>query len=620
MNRLLVAAVAAVTVLPAAMAAASSTADTSATPAATVGPELIDSLTEAAGIDTSRERSFAIAHEGLTHHRSQVGGLLDTEMLPRLAQAEANLDAANAILELLDEEPGTLPTGVAVVELLDARHHRGTALPGSQDSPSSDASLDWLTGASTSELLETLAERHGIEISEEHADQLDALDQLPDPLGSALETTVRALVDLDATTRDVAKSTATGDAAAVEIERLLHARGRLLGTLEALVDAIHATDTSTGSGPDRIDVPGLVALDLDGQDTTYTEDYHLLIDIRGDDAYENNAGGSRVGTGSGDPTPENASAALLLDLDGEDIYADEVPGEDRRGRPVTVPRSCGVNGGGCYGVGTLVDLNGSDTYEAGREGVNGGASLFGLGLLLDLNGDDVYSGDRHGANGGASNGAIGRLVDLGGDDAYRAEHVGVNGGGFNAGDGALVDASGTDGYDGRVAGVNGGAAANGHGLLVDGAGADFYGGWRSAANGGAVNGAVGTLVDDGGSDAYRGTWWGGSRGINGGARASAVAVLVDTGGGDRYMVAGMGANGGAREGGAALLVDGDGEDAYIARHRAVNGGAQLASSLLVDAAGEGDTYYDWEYGSNTDRTILPRGHIGGQVDLPHLPE
>lgn len=241
----------------------------------------------------------------------------------------------------------------------------------------------------------------------------------------------------------------------------------------------------------------------------------------------------------------------------------------------------------------IVDVGGNDSYfnNAGGALAPLAAALIDLGAGADRYGDPARP--RSHANGGAAGGillfwAAGFLFDGGGDDQYAGASQGVNGGAEGNALGHLVDAGGNDTYTGGRSGVNGGGSLFGSGLLVDAAGSDTYKATNSGVNGGGFAGA-GTLVDGGGNDVYTG----GGLGVNGGAYA-----------------------------GTGLLLDGASNDAYTAGSPAVNGGATTGIGLLLDAAGT-DTYADQDEtgvtgpcsGTGTDRTLVPKCVVGGQVDL-----
>jgi subtilisin family serine protease len=362
---------------------------------------------------------------------------------------------------------------------------------------------------------------------------------------------------------------------------------------------------------------------------------------------------------------------LLLDLDGNDTYQGGWHG---------------VNGGGWLGVGMLLDAAGTDVYVAGWEGTNGGGHFGGIGFLADLVGDDRYEAGSYGVNGGGSGvvtpipllpfaetygvAGAGILADRSGNDLFRAGSSGVNGGGSH-GSGALVDIEGNDEYTAASLGANGGAfawitqtvdtdpPAVGNGLLIDVQGDDVFEGAAQGVNGGAGGGilmfhtiplvtvtgyATGYLVDGAGNDLFEAT----SRGVNGGTDSFGMGLLLDIQGSDRYAAASVGVNGGARRGpnpvcveildrdslacvqvtviSIGTLLDRHGADNYLAGALGVNGAMQQTccpgtsptlAALLLDGGGT-DVFQDAEpadiNGSGTDKTVVPKGTLGAQID------
>lgn len=245
---------------------------------------------------------------------------------------------------------------------------------------------------------------------------------------------------------------------------------------------------------------------------------------------------------------------LLIDVGGDDTYENNAGGNGLTFSDLVPPE-----GGDGQPAAALVDLNGADTYGElaldpwdRRSAANGGA-FAGVGVLVDDGGNDVYAADADGVNGGAFAGA-GLLLDTAGFDTYHAAGWGANGGGYPAGIGQLVDLGDADDtYSGSYEAVNGGGALGGTGLLYDAGGDDAYTATRLATNGGG-------FLGDG------------------------------------------------------LLVDrGDGDDAYTATANGVNGGAFGGSGLLYDEGGH-DVYEDEAGGGGEDRTVVPKGPVGAQVD------
>lgn len=310
---------------------------------------------------------------------------------------------------------------------------------------------------------------------------VQALDDLDEPLQTELTDTIDAFIAFYLTAETAyGPATPLGDHGAV-----FTARNHLLDAVGDLHTAIDAGGATVSS---QITVAPFLAVDLDGADSTYTEDIVLVIDAGGNDTYHNNAGGNHQSF---------SPAAALVDLgNGDDAYGN-----------AESLREDGVNGGGDEGAGVLVDAGGNDTYDAHEEGVNGGGHLGGSGFLLDLAGNDTYGTltddgnypTKWGANGGGGGargaGGAGTLVDVAGDDDYRAFSRGVNGGGNDASSGLLVDLAGNDNYTAFHRGTNGGV-----GLTTK---YSFPGGFDAFPD---LPVSQGLLFDANGTDRYKDTF------------------------------------------------------------------------------------------------------------------
>ncbi len=383
--------------------------------------------------------------------------------------------------------------------------------------------------------------------------------------------------------------------------------------------------------PPQVLADGLIALDLDGQDTVYTDTHLVSLDLGGCDTYLNEAGsaqgearpvGLAIDLGASpdiyDAPPESytqGSASrgigLLLDAGGDDLYTGS--GYANQGT--------GIVGG----IGLLADLGGNDTYHVEGSGGGFGAQglgTIGLGALIDLAGDDVYTyifdpgeasfGSRVlSAQGTGSVSSIGVLADAGGDDVYTARTLGnivtmvAQGSGFFSGTGVLLDTNGADVYtiEAQVASIDGSASGSvtgqgaadfdAVGLLLDGAGDDTY-----------VLDVEGTGGVSAGVEAF------GQGSAAGSLRDPATGLLLDLSGEDRYTTVARAfseepgnAFASARTAGTGylegtgLLVDAAGDDAYLQTLEASGGtvgyaqGAGIGPSLgiLFDATGN-DTY------------------------------
>lgn len=150
----------------------------------------------------------------------------------------------------------------------------------------------------------------------------------------------------------------------------------------------------------------------------YEKDYAVLVDLGGDDVYANAAGGA-------DRATNGLAVSVAVDLGGNDKYETSVP---------AASGAKAVQGAGLAGLGMLVDAGGNDTYSAistraGAPAQGQGFGSLGFGMLADLGGQDSYrlaslgpavgfapaAGQSYAVLGGAV------LLDGGGNDAYALE-------------------------------------------------------------------------------------------------------------------------------------------------------------------------------------------------------
>lgn len=275
--------------------------------------------------------------------------------------------------------------------------------------------------------------------------------------------------------------------------------------LKAARDLLPERPRGTGecSGPpELIDHPPYLALDGEGS-ALFDKDYRLIIDLGGDDCYENE-------TAVGDN-----EVTVVLDLGGDDTY--------RRSSTTGGVQTQAV---GILGIGILVDLGGADVFEArsirtapqpgpaaGRaEVLAQGAGALGVGVLVSGFGEDRFLMEARSSGGntavtgqGAANlGGVGLLHSTGGltgDTEYIARSVStlhqtlqtptqqtyVKGAAETqaqaaatlGGAAGLVDTLGDDRYTALAHGlpatlVAQGAGASGVGVLVDGTGHDVF--------------------------------------------------------------------------------------------------------------------------------------------------
>ncbi|MGQ0535511.1 MAG: hypothetical protein ACT4PT_05525, partial [Methanobacteriota archaeon] len=177
----------------------------------------------------------------------------------------------------------------------------------------------------------------------------------------------------------------------------------------------------------------------------------LTVDLGGDDAYFNNAGGT-AGLPAQPGVPQRFAVAVAIDAGGADVYRSG--GSFRQGAAQN-------------GIGILIDAAGNDRYTAGSRS-QGAAAGLGVGILVDGGGADAYeAGDDAQASGFlprmAGTPALAVLLDLDGSDAY------VGGFRSQARAGLFVDLAGADRYD-----APGSAQGFERGFLLDLGGADSY--------------------------------------------------------------------------------------------------------------------------------------------------
>jgi hypothetical protein len=315
------------------------------------------------------------------------------------------------------------------------------------------------------------------------------------------------------------------------------------------------------------------------------------------------------------------NVAVVIDLDGDDVYNEGTVGTDR---PVLIVMDVGGNdayrgtkpgiqGAAVVGISMLVDLAGDDVYQA--QDIAQGSALAGVGILIDFAGNDRYTGIRR-VQGNAI-GGLGIVIDRAGKDDYHAG-MWAQGVGGPIGFALLDDLSGDDhyycggtwrnsyypetpGYEGWGQGVGGGirqVASGGIGVILDGAGDDIYefdylshggGYWcglgfardfggsdqrlicRNAYNGSGrtqtsfqrfgcgwgCHYALGFCFDDSGNDVYEGTIMG-----SGMAWDCSMGVLADFAGDDQYKATGGLTQGTGAQMGFGILFDYRGNDIY----------------------------------------------------------
>ncbi len=358
-------------------------------------------------------------------------------------------------------------------------------------------------------------------------------------------------------------------------------------------------------------------------DDHITGGYSVIIDLGGNDIYENVARGVM-------------DASIVIDLAGNDLYVGDKPYSlaagilgigiiyDKEGDDTY--RACPYSlGAGFFGMGMVYDAAGDDIYEGGF--FTQGAGNFGLGLLMELNGNDIYRAYDWTQGLGATWG-YGGLIDYGGNDLYYAgahyiHHpllprnyrsfaqgfaIGIRpdaGGGI----GVLVDFAGNDFYNAEVY-AQGTSYWYSLGLLLDLSGDDHYNAIEYA-QGAGIHLSVGLLWDREGDDHYF-SRYGPSQGEG---HDLSVGMLIDQGGDDYYVVSG--GQGVGLTNSVGVLLDSWGDDTYITREKNIGQGSAPPArgftgiGMFLDLQGE-DTY--GKISVAEDNSIWLQGCTGVGVD------
>lgn len=276
-------------------------------------------------------------------------------------------------------------------------------------------------------------------------------------------------------------------------------------------------------------------------DHVYRHDNVLLVDLGGNDTYDNNAGSNLIDLNYGPPGQAGLKgvapvakgcqraipgllaadcvpmAGMLLDLGGNDRYGvRKSPDLDAQCTADPIVTRMMTNGAGFLGVGVLTDRAGDDVYT-GKTVANGAGHIFGVGVLHDKAGNDRYLEVRNGTGFGLV-GGVGVWRDYAGNDVHGfylpAKLASGTGQNQTPGAGGVIDDEDACDYQPRydVGGGNVGAV----GVAMDDAGDDTYVGGASAefiapqgaSNGGASsqgyanNQGAAAFVDRAGTDSY----------------------------------------------------------------------------------------------------------------------
>ena len=252
--------------------------------------------------------------------------------------------------------------------------------------------------------------------------------------------------------------------------------------------------------------------------------YHLSYDAKGDDYYR--TGLYSLGAGT-------FGISSLIDSCGNDTYFTTESGEGF---------------GGTLGAGLLLDYNGSDNYLAGgkyfhaplaphdyrtlAQGFGFGVRPYlggGIGVLHDIKGNDSFRGGVY-AQGVGYWYALGILINGSGNDFYDAVYY-PQGSGIHLAGGFLLDREGEDHYYSKHGPGQGAAHDYGVGFLVDRSGDDRYS--VEGGNGLGLTNSVGVFLDVKGNDLYQSpsSQYGNGRAAR---HSGSLGLFLDTGGRDVY--------------------------------------------------------------------------------------
>lgn len=284
------------------------------------------------------------------------------------------------------------------------------------------------------------------------------------------------------------------------------------------------------------------------------DDVCAIIDLGGNDTYIEGT------THAGRPL------LVILDLDGDNTFQGEKPG---------------IQGGAILGASLLVSMGGNDRFEAGD--VAQGSALGGVGILVNAGGDNRYTGVRRVQ--GQAIGGLGVLLDRAGDDAYRAAMLSQGVGG-PLGFGALIDLAGDDHY------FAGGLYPNGYG---DSPGFEGWSQGVGAGPRGVANGGIGVMLDGGGDDVYEydyfshggGYWFGAGFVRNFGGqnqRVGATRTMFDGSERTERRFVRWGVGYGCHYA-LGFVFDDEGDDTYIGETAAVGFAWDIAVGVVADFGG-----------------------------------
>lgn len=376
-------------------------------------------------------------------------------------------------------------------------------------------------------------------------------------------------------------------------------------------------------------------------DDTHTGAYLLLIDLGGNDTYQDVA-----------RPVSPADVSIVIDLYGDDtVKWDKVQGPgagllgtgvwlDLAGNDQYQGQQLGL-GVGLLGTGLFWDAGGNDTYHA--QALTQGVGQYGIGAFFDDHGDDHYRAALH-AQGYGGPGGIGMLIDQEGNDVYACDNVFPDpntkratrhletrylsmcqGYGFglradiSGGIGLLMDRNGNDSYVSDIF-AQGAAYWFGFGALIDAQGDDRYQAYEHA-QGDGLHLSAGLLADWGGNDSYSG-----HEHVQGVGMDRSVGILYEDAGDDSYSARRESQGAGLKSLGVGLLIEKTGNDSYRALTDAQGYSGrpepgfpdnEWPAGILLDLAGENS--FDLPYADNVDRKGRVQNKQGIAIDYGKTP-
>ncbi len=196
----------------------------------------------------------------------------------------------------------------------------------------------------------------------------------------------------------------------------------------------------------------------------------VLADLSGNDRYNGEKHAQGVGFTHG--------LGMLVDYSGDDHGYSTGLQPTNYGDPGIFDawsQGCGMGfrGNSSGGIGVVVDVAGSDEWEAGNFS-QGGGYYYGLGIFRSIgNEDDTYIASRYG-QGFCAHQAAGLFIEDGGDDYYTTRQSVISGLAWDQCVTVFVDAGGDDYYYGGSGFSLGASAHNSICLFADKAGTDTY--------------------------------------------------------------------------------------------------------------------------------------------------